>query len=645
MLSDVSMKKISNLVIYLGIFIYLEIIFKVFSGYNIFEVSNITVFIYILFLSLFIFTLSQFLGHKLNKVILFIITIFSSLWFIMQYLINDIYQIYFSLSLLGASGQVWEFKGEILGLITANIWYIILIIIPIIALIIFNRKIVFRNNPKLLKVVLIILTMVCYFTFSVMLLIGKDDSYSSYKLFYEYNEVNLSIKKLGVINTMHQDVFKSILGFKEKVVLTPGSNIIDNKEEDINYDFNNLNIDFDNMLGSEEIINMNNYFKAETGTYQNEYTGYFEGKNVIYIMAESFNEIAVSKDATPTLYKLVNEGFNFENYYSPTISSTIGGEFQLLTGLYPASGFLDPFKDGENANPYGLANVFKDVGYNTYAYHNNTYTFQNRYKYLPSIGFDNFLACNNGLEKLMSCSWLASDVDMINTTVNDYAKSSEPFLVFYATVSGHGGYSYGGEFTKKYLDLYEGLGYSEGITSYLSAQVELDRALSALISNLEKENKLDDTVIVLTGDHYPYMLSIDEINEASSYEKDEIIEVNKNNLIIWNNKMEGVTVDKVGSQIDVLPTVYNLFNIDYDSRIIVGKDILSTEPGLAIFANRSWISDYGRYYAQSDEFIKNEGVDIPEDYVSKMNQIVASKINISSLIMTEDYYKYLEIGD
>src|SRR5699024_8448840 len=111
--------------------------------------------------------------------------------------------------------------------------------------------------------------------------------------------------------------------------------------------------------------------------------------------------------------------------------------------------------------------------------------------------------------------------------------------------------------------------------------IELDKMLEKLIEKLEESGELKDTVIALVGDHYPYTLSIDEMNEAATYEKDDTIEVNRSNFILWNSEMkEPIIIDKVGSQLDVLPTILNLFGIDYDSRLIVGKDILSDYEGL-----------------------------------------------------------------
>ena len=156
---------------------------------------------------------------------------------------------------------------------------------------------------------------------------------------------------------------------------------------------------------------------------------------------------------------------------------------------------------------------------------------------------------------------------------------------------------------------------------------------------MDEEGILEDTVIALVGDHYPYYLSLDEVNEISSYEKDNVVEINRSNFILWNSAMDTVEVDKVGSQIDVLPTIYNLFGISYDSRLIIGKDILSTEPGLAIFGNSSWVSDKGTYYASSGEFVSRDGSVVDNDYIKYMNSVVSNKITMSKYIMTEDYYK------
>ena len=156
------------------------------------------------------------------------------------------------------------------------------------------------------------------------------------------------------------------------------------------------------------------------------------------------------------------------------------------------------------------------------------------------------------------------------------------------------------------------------------------------MKKLEEADKLDDTVIVLLADHYPYYLSLNDINKLSTYKRDSMIEVNSNSLIIYNSKMKSETINKVGMSIDVLPTVLNLFGMEYDSRIIMGKDILSTSLGLAIFKDKSWVTDKGTYYASSGKFVGDE---VDDDYVKNINSIVNNRVAISRMIVANDYYR------
>lgn len=659
------MKKYIPYLLYFISILYLESLFKILSVKQIDILNSISLLLFIVYITILMTTINRLSKEKTNKLI-FIITLFAlGTYFSAQLCIKDMFGSYFTFNVLGASSQVVEYQKEILDLLYNNIIGIILLYVPFAFSIIFQKKYtinqmiptddrtlkqivrenkiknnIVKNKSKQLYTssILIILSLGLY---NVSLLVGKNKNLSSYNLIYKVNENNIAVQKIGVINAFIVDVSKIILDFKEEFNLSP--NIFDenkpSQSEKI-YEYNIEDIDFLSINETKDLEDLSYYFSVDTPTYKNEYTSMFKDKNLIFIMAETFNMIAVDKKRTPTLYKLVNEGFNFTNFYSPTIYSTIGGEFQLLTGLYPATDFLSIFKSGKNTFTYGLANVFKDNSYDTFAYHNNTYTFQSRDKYLASLGFTNFKACKNGLELLMDCEWLASDVSLIETTFDEYI-SSEKFMTFYATVSGHGDYFKGHTYGDKYIDLVEG-NYSTGIKYYLAAQIELDKALELLISKLEKENILEDTVIVLAGDHHPYYLSIDEINEASSYTKDSVVEIDHSNLIIYNSQMTPTQIGKVGSQIDIIPTVYNLFGITYDSRLFAGKDILSTTPGLAIFGDRSWTSDYGTYFSSTDKFILKENQIISDTYVDNMNELVASRINLSNQILKTNYYKYID---
>ena len=644
------LKKFNVILFTFIILMFLELSFRILTNVTIFNISFLYVTLYNIFVSLLISFLVTWGNNKFNKVIYYITIFIISFIYALQLCIYKMFGFYFDLSLLSATDQVASFAGDGLKLILENIVGVIVLFLPFIILLIFIRRISIHKNDVKINIIKLISLVVVYLVFIGTLYIKGNGINSAKELYFNVNNNELNIRKFGVLNAFRIDVKRSIFGFDVKLNI-PDDYVDPDKDDDeedeepeIVYEYNNLDIDFDSLIASESnstIKMMHEYFKNESGTLQNEYTKYFENKNLILFMAESFNEIAVREDITPTLYKLVNSGFKFNNFYTPTISSTIGGEFQELTGLVAASGFLSPWKSGENYYPFGVATAFQNLGYNTYAYHNHTYTFQSRHKYLAALGFDNYMGCRNGLENEINCNqWPESDVEMIEATFDDYIANENPFMVYYVTVSGHGDYGFNySAMARKHKDDVANLNYSEKPLSYLAAQIELDQALELLINKLDEAGELEDTVIALVGDHYPYYLSLDEVNEIASYEKDNVVEINRSNFILWNSEMETVEIEKVGSQIDVLPTIYNLFGVEYDSRLIIGKDILSTEPGLAIFGNSSWVSDKGTYFASSGEFVSRDGVTVDDDYIRYMNSIVSNKITMSRNIMKYDYYR------
>lgn len=623
------MKK-DNIILFIEYFIYLlylEIIFRVFGIYS-FNYKNLYSLIYLVFISIILVFINRLFykkGSLVNKIILF----FISFYFSLEIVFKKIFNIYFSIKSTGMAGNLNSFYKEMFNYIYHNLLYIFLMFIPFIVICFINKYIKFNRVRRRNIVVYLILILNSYNIYSLSIMFDKSIN----NLYYNIDNSNLYKEYVGVIPSTMLDIKRSIFGFNEKIVSVNNNIDIDNK-----YDKNVIDIDFDKLINEEKddvLLSMHNYFKDESGTSKNKYSGYFKDKNLILFMAESFNSIAVSKDLTPTLYKLVNGGFTFNNFYSPVVLSTIGGEYQELTGLYPSIDMLSKvWRNGNNSYNWGIGNRFKDLGYKTYAYHDNQYDFQNRDKYLKSIGLDNYIGCGNGLENRINCNvWPESDVEMINSTADDYI-NEDKFFVYYATVSGHMDYNYGNYIANKNKELVDKLNYSLESKAYIATQIELDRALENLIDKLKKSGKLDDTVIALVGDHYPYALSLDNINEVSDYERDNLFLINKSNFILWNNKMNKVSIDKVGSQIDVLPTIYNLFDIKYDSRLITGKDILSDNEGLSIFNNLSWISDRGKYNSITDEFVG----DGDEEYINNMNNIVNNRVSMSKYLIKYNYY-------
>lgn len=616
--------------------LYFDLIFNLFTYDSYLRISILNIFLFGLVNSFIVYLLTSIWNDKVNKIITYVIYSVIPIWYCIYYIFYNVLLTPFSVLLFRQTDQVLAFSENVIISILKNLHVIILFFVPLILFIIFRKKI-FKKRIRGREIFVYVMSLILAFNVYVLnIFISPRDMGSIYNLYFENNNVSLNIERLGVMAATVIDTYRSIFGFEEKIVSVKLEE--EKSEELFEYDYNNLDIDFSS--GSSDVKKINDYLKNETGTKKNQYTGMFEGMNLVFVVAESFSEIAVSEELTPTLYKLVHDGFYFENYYTSNNLSTIGGEFQALTGLYADNSILSRWRNGSSYFPYGIGSMFKDNGYKTYAYHNNSAYFQDRNVYLKSQGFTNFKGCYNGMEKLINCEmWPQSDIEMINATYKDYIDSEEPFLAYYMTVSGHFYYTFSGNMiAKKNKGYVDKLDYNENVKAYLATQIELDKALEFLISKLEDAGKLDNTVIVLTADHFPYNLSLSDINTLSLYKRDLMIEANSNNLIIYNSKMKSVKVDKVGMSIDVLPTVLNLFGMEYDSRIIMGKDILSTSPGIAIFKDKSWVTNKGTYYASSGKFV---GESVDEDYVTNINNIVNNRTAISRMIVSSDYYRLL----
>ncbi len=619
--------------------LYLDLVFNLFSYDCYLRESILNISLFCVVNSFIIYILTSVWNDKVNKIFTYVIYGFIGFWYSLYYVFYNLLLTPFSVALFRQTDQAMAFPKSIVMAILENSYVILLMFVPFVLFIIFRKKIFREWRLSLKDICLSGLLFVLSVSVYIMNIYVQDRNTGSiYNLYFETNNVSLNIERLGVMAASMIDIERFIFGFDEKIKMVDTIEE-DNEDELFEYEYNIID-DLSFEGGTGTIKTINDYMKGEVGTKKNQYTGMFEGKNLVFVVAESFNEIAVSEELTPTLYKLVNGGFHFKNYYTSNNLSTIGGEFQALTGLYADNSMLSSWRNGSNYFPYGIGNMFKNNGYNVFGYHNNSGYFQDRNVYLKNQGIDNFKGCYNGLEDIIDCEiWPQSDVEMVNGTYNDYINSEEPFLAYYVTVSGHFYYTFSGNaIAKKNREYVEHLDYNENVKAYLATQIELDKALEILINKLEESGKLDDTVIVLTADHFPYNLDIEDINTLSDYERDVLIEANSNSLVIYNSKMKSVDVDKVGMSIDVLPTVLNLFGMEYDSRLIMGKDILSTSTGIAIFKNKSWVTDKGTYYASSNKFV---GDTIDDNYVDNINNIVNNRTAISRMIVASDYYRKL----
>ena len=493
-------------------------------------------------------------------------------------------------------------------------------------------------------------------TAAAVVLCSTGGTMSLRYIFTQSASADLQVSNFGLLTATALDFQRSVLQQEGEEVLAPepepepeppvevpepegGEEV---PEEPVVYGDNVLEIDFDALMAEESnepLLQMHEYFSQRKPTAKNGWTGYFAGKNLVWIVAEAYSPLAISPELTPTLYRLSQEGFRFNNFYTPSWGvSTSDGEYVTTTGLLPKAGVWSYRASGSNYMPFGFGNLFSQQGYAAKAYHDHTYTYYGRDISHPNMGYD-YKGLGNGLE--VTATWPESDVEMMELTVPEYV-NEDHFVAYYMTVSGHLQYNFVGNYIAyKNRDLVKDLPYSEEVQAYLACQIELDRAVESLIEQLEAAGKLEDTVIVLSGDHYPYGLTPEGINELAGHEVEPNFELYKSRLLLWCASMEEpVEVDKYCSSLDIMPTLANLFGLPYDSRLVMGRDILSDSPGLVIFSNYSYLTDAGAYDSKTDTFAPWEAdTVVEEDYAKKVLTDVTSRFDYSRLILETDYYR------
>ena len=419
----------------------------------------------------------------------------------------------------------------------------------------------------------------------------------------------------------------------------------------VSYGYNRLKLDFDALAENASALEqqLDSYVESETASKQNAYTGLFKGKNLIFISAEAFSAEVIDEKRTPTLYRLATKGINFTDYYQPASAGTTGGEYENLFGALPSEGGSSFKITSKFHNLMTMGSQLGRLGYNGWAFHNNDYTFYDRNITHNNLGYSNgFMGIGNGMEEYVSTeSFPESDLEMIDGTLGLYI-DQEPFNVYYMSVSGHSLYNLGNAMSKKHWDEVKDLeGYTDAVKCYLAANLELEDAMTLLVDRLEEKGIADDTVIVIAADHFPYGLDYGEDIDASDnlaslygYKVTNYLERDHNRLIIWSGsleKTEPVIVDTPTSSLDILPTLLNLFGVEYDSRLLVGRDVFSTRSPLVFTLNYDWKTDKGTYYAGMGKFVPNEGVEVSDAYVENMRRTVRNKISYCKGLLQTDY--------
>ncbi len=657
--------------------IYLEVIFH-FLIYRSFDSKIIYPILFAVPFGALLAFLTGLFSVKLNKLVLWILSAALCIIYLVQLVYFNVFKVFFSFQIMGmADDAISEFGSDVITAIKGNIGGLIILLLPLVLLgvLISNRIVYQRRRLKEQGILLGVATLFHIVALASLLLYGKLD-YSPYDLYFNSKVQDLLGQQLGVTTMTRIDISK-LLAPEDELVLADTKTIISltpvptpiqsptitpipvltkKAEPDatptptqpptptpIDTSPNVMDIDFSKLAEQEKnktIKTLHNYFASVAPTNKNEYTGMFKGYNLIMITAEGFSPYAIQEEKTPTLYRLVREGFVFNNFYTPLWqTSTSDGEYVAMTGLIP-QGTRSMFNGRTNLWPFSLGHQFNQLGVASKAYHNHTYTYYQRNETHTNMGYL-WKAKGNGLNLPSDC-WPESDLEMIDATVDEYGME-EQFHVYYLTVSGHMNYTFtGNSMAAKNKQLVMDLPYSEDAKAYIACQIELDKALESLLSKLEAFGVADRTVIALSADHYPYGWEKYKLDELAGYDLDPNFEIYKNHFILWCPGMkENIVIDEPCSSLDILPTLSNLFGLEYDSRLLMGQDILSDAEPLVVLSNRSFITDKVMYNSATGETTLLTQEPLPADYIKNLNSIVKNKFSVSKSMLEEDYYRYV----
>lgn len=643
-------KYINNLIITHITLFLIETLFKVLNNFKVFSYSLLRIYISTFIISLIItFISSLFKSKKIRNFINILFVFIYSVYSLMQLGFINFLGVYISLHTSGQFGAVTDYIGDFMVSFKL-IYYIILIpfILYVIYYIVTRKKKYYKykfSKRSFILLFLLILSCSLYvFTLKADFMQNKYQSKKTYELFINPDVPSIAVHEMGPVVFGIMDA-KTVVFPPEEVFIDNDMN--NNQNNDENTDREVLPV-LDNLINDEKskYSKLNNYFAKRNITSYNDYTGMFSGKNVVVVLMESVNEGIINEKYFPNFYRIYSGGWHWENNYSPRNSCATGNnEFSAMTSLYSIYNTCTSNVYKENTYFESIFGLFNDANYNTVSMHDFTEWYYKRSTIHSNMGSNHYLDTKelNIFTKGIYGEW-PSDEEFF-TKAFDYiennVKGDKPYMAWFTTVSSHQPYITSSEIGDLYKDYFMSEGYSKPVSRYFSKLTVLDNALGIMLNKLEESNELENTVIVLLADHYPYGLKADYLKEFINHELDDY-EREKTPFVIYNPSMESKTFNEYTSYINLIPTLANLMGINYDPRLYMGTDLLSDSyESRVVFADGSWKNEKAYYNASTGEvkYFTDEEYTVEE--VQRINNLVAMDISMSSSAIKTNYFAYL----
>ena len=629
---------------------FIEMLFKLINAFDLINFSTLRIFISVLILSLLITFLSnltkkRWLKNTINLSFIFLYAIYS----LMQIGFINYLGVYISFNSSSQFGAVTDYIGDYL-LSFKPLYY--MIFIPFILVVTWYfllnkkcdyKKISFNKKYLLLIPTFIIAVLLYYGTLTIPFMQNKFQIKSNLKLFINPDVPTVAVNQFGTTVFGILD-FKSFLfpSYEENSVYNMS---LDSGNEVVNREVSEALEEIAKNEKNKKYTNLNNYFASQNITDYNEYTGMFENKNVVVILMESVNEAIINEEYFPNFSNLYNNGWSWENTYSPRNSCATGNnEFSAMTGLYSIYNSCTANVYKKNNYFEAVFNLFNNKGYTTNSMHNYSEWYYYRSTIHKNMGSGKYYGSSDlGMNTPNYYGEWTSDIEFFDKAFDIILNNDtdKPFMTWLTTVSSHQPYSTASTYGDMYKKEFKELGYSTPVARYLSKLKVLDEAIGVMVDKLKEKGKWEDTVIVMLADHYPYGLSKSYIKEIIHHNLNDY-DIEKTPFVIYNAEMEPKTFSEYNSYINLVPTLANLMNLDYDPRLYMGTDLLSDEyQSLVAFADGSWKNEIAYYNASTSKIKYYTEVTYTAEEIQKINTEIDLKISMSSKAIKNNYFDYL----
>ncbi len=500
----------------------------------------------IFLLYVFIFILLPYIRKKKNKKIILLIYSFFTVFFMANYWYDSYFGSYISINDIG--------RGESL-LAVIEMFFLqilkpldLLFFLDIILLFFVNsedKKLLFSDGYKI-KISIVIIAILLL---SSQMLITNFalGNYSPYKLYQMETGGFANVYGVGALYLY--EAYREIIPQKKNV-------------EEVN---------------SPAILNEN---ELNDDKEVEEY-------NIITIQVESLDKNVIDKkhkgqELTPFLNELKDESMYFNNIYAQHVNGSYNADLSFLTSFYPLSKHYT-YNESDMKEFDSLPRYLNEEGYENISFVNRK-TFFHRHKAFPDLGFDKFYGLDdydlNDKEIEVNSKGLGiNDYDLFRQSVNFIEDFEEPFFTFLITSTGHGPFKYyDKELSDEFSDIDNRL-----VRDYFRTSLFVDRSIEMFYNRLEEKGILDDTILIVYGDHTA------EINEEeySSYSnfslKEDIKPPESIPLIIKHPEYDDPEViEKAGSTTDLAPTLLDLMGFGKAPKEFMGNSLLgkSKEPVL-----------------------------------------------------------------